>query len=274
MFLEGKSVSGTVPGIVHHVNTEDSKPFCLRPWRLPETTKQRIHEECNNMESAGVTEPSPSLWLSPVVLVRKKDGSLMFCVDYQNLNSETTADAYPLPRIDELIDNLSATCIFTVLDSRSAYWSVQVAEEDRPKTTFSVGHRLWQFRCLPFGLAIAPTTFQRTVNLVLSSVLGRHTLAYLDVIVHSSTFEQHLQLLDETLSLMAKAGFKLNREKCEFAKTEITFLGVKIGPQGVSPDPEKVRAIAEMPAPRTTRGVRRFLGTTGFLDDILRVIVR
>jgi len=164
-----------------------------------------------------------------------------------------------------MIDELGPMNIFTTLDARAAYWSVEVEESDRPKTAFSDGYRLFQFRRLPFGLSTAPTTFQRTMNLVLSSVLGRHTLAYLDdVIVYSRSFSQHLKDLDETLQLLTMAGLKLNLQKCQFAATTIDFLGFTISPEGVSPNREKVVAISKTPPPRTVREVRRFLGATGF----------
>ena len=265
LFSGDKCDIGTIPNIEHRIVTNEIRPVCNRQWRLPESTKSIIRKECEQMAKAGVIEPSTSPWLSPVVLVRKKDGTVRFCVDYRGLNAVTIADTYPLPRIDELLDDLGNASCFSLLDSRSAYWSVKVAKEDRPKTAFADGHRLWQFKRLPFGLATAPTTFQRTMNLILTSVLGRHTLAYLDdVIVYSPNFDEHLSHLDETLSLLSKAGLKLNSPKCEFAKSEIKFLGFKVSKDGVSPDPEKVKSIEEMPAPRNVKEVRRFLGATGF----------
>jgi len=257
---------GTVPGISHTIKTKEGEgPLCVRQWRLPEASKKFIRKECDNMLSQGVIEHSTSPWHSPIVLVRKKDGSTRFCIDYRGLNSITEQDAYPMPRIDELIDQLHGTMWFTALDARSAYWTVDVSPDDRPKTAFSDGHRLFQFRKLPFGLATAPSTFQRAVNCVLSSVLGRHTIAYLDdVVVHSNNFDDHLRHLDETLSLLLKAGFRLNRKKCVFATDTFKFLGFKISPKGVEPDPDKVAAIQKMPQPRNQKEVRRFLGCTGF----------
>ncbi|XP_037777067.1 uncharacterized protein LOC119574050 [Penaeus monodon] len=167
-------------------------------------------------EEAGSTSP----WMSPVVLVKKKGGGLRFCVDYRGLNAVTKGDTYPLPLINELIDELGPKNIFTTLDARAAYWSVEVEESDRPKTAFSDGYRLFQFCRLPFGLSTAPTTFQRTMNVVLSS-------------------------------LLSLAGLKLNMEKCQFAATTIDFLGFTISPDGVSPNRDKVLAISNTPPPRT-----------------------
>nr|XP_027235998.1 uncharacterized protein LOC113827302 [Penaeus vannamei] len=174
------------------------------------------------MLTQGVIEPSSSPWLSPVVLVKKRDGTRRFCVDYRALNRVTTPNAYPLPRIDEMLDSLTERTWFTVLDSRSAYWAISVHPDDRQKTAFSDGHRLLQFRRLPFGLSTAPTTFQRTMNVVLASVLGRHTLAYLDdVVIASASFSEHLQHLQETLALLNDAGMKFNLEKCELVEQQV-----------------------------------------------------
>jgi len=217
------------------------------------------------MLTQGVIEPSSSPWLSPVVLVKKRDGTHQFCVDYRGLNRVTTPDAYPLPRIDEILDSLTGRTWFTVLDSRSAYWAISVHPDDRQKTAFTDGYRLLQFRRLPFGLSTAPTTFQRTMNVVLASVLGRHTLAYLDdVVVASASFSEHLQHLQETLALLNDAGMKLNLGKCELAKHQVKLLGFIVGPEGVRPNPDKTAAIADMKRPHSVQDVRRFLGACGF----------
>ena len=265
LFSGDKSDIGTVPNIRHRIVTTTDTPVRTRQWRLPHSMQKVIREECDKMLSAGVIEPSSSPWLSPVVLVRKSDGTIRFCIDFRNLNKVTVADSYPLPRMDQLLDDLGGTAYFTVLDSRSAYWAVEVEPEDRPKTAFTDGHRLYHFNRLPFGLATAPSTFQRTMNMILASVLGKHTLAYLDdIVVYSKSFDEHLQHLEETLTLLSKAGMKLNLSKCSFAQKSIKFLGFQVSGEGILPDPEKVTAITTMPAPATVKEVRRFLGAVGF----------
>lgn len=256
---------GCIPGINHHIITSDDGPIRTRQWRLPESACDTIQQECEAMLQEGIIEPSTSPWLSPVVLVRKKDGGIRFCIDFRNLNKITRADTYPMPRLDETIDRLAGTHWFTALDAKSAYWTIEVDKNDRQKTAFTDGCRLFQFRRMPFGLATAPSTFQRAINAVLHPVLGRHTLAFLDdVVVASRSFDEHLQHLDETMGLLAKAGFRLNLKKCNFAVNTFKFLGHLITPNGVLPDPDKVKAIAQMTAPRTVKQVRQFLGATGF----------
>ena len=265
LFSGDKSDIGTVPNIRHKIVTTTDSPVCTRQWRLPHSTQQVIRDECDKMLAAGVIEPSSSPWLSPVVLVKKPDGTIRFCIDFRNLNKVSVAVSYPLPRMDLLLDELGGTSYFTVLDSRSAYWAVEVEPDDRPKTAFSDGHRLYHFRRLPFGLATAPSTFQRTMNMILASVLGKHTLAYLDdIVVYSKSFDEHMQHLEETLTLLSKAGMKLNHSKCSFAQKSIKFLGFQVSGDGIAPDPDKVTAINSMPAPKTVKEVRRFLGAAGF----------
>jgi len=265
LFDGGEEAVGLIPGVCHTIETGDARPVCIRQWRLPQTTREAIRQQCDTMLRSGVIEPSTSPWLSPVVLVKKKDGRVRFCVDYRGLNAVTRKDSYPLPRIDALLDELGPATVFTTLDARAAYWAVEVDPSDRPKTAFTDGYRLFHFCRLPFGLATAPSTFQRTMNVLLTSVLGRHTLCYLDdIVIYSSEFEQHLQDLEETLQLLKTAGLKLNMAKCKFAVATINFLGFTISPSGVLPNQEKVAAIVQTPPPRTVREVRRFLGCTGF----------
>ena len=256
---------GEVPGVTHKIQTGDAAPTVTRQWRLPHSSRQTIRDQCDRMAKAGVIEPASSPWLSPVVLVRKKSGEVRFCVDFRRINALTTGDSYPLPPIQTMLDDLHASKVFTSLDARSAYWSIPVEPSDRPKTAFSDGARLFQFTRMPYGLKTAPQTFQRTINLVLSSVLGRHTAAYLDdVVIFSEDMDSHLLHLRETLTLLHRAGFRLNPEKCDVAVEEFKFLGFVVSAHGIRPDPEKTRAIAEMERPKDARGVRRFLGCVGF----------
>lgn len=200
------------------------------------TTNHPANYPCGVMLHSGVIEPSTSPWLSPVVLVKKKDRSVRFCVDYRGLNAVTRKDSYPLPRIDALVDELGSATIFSTLDTRAAYWAIEVDPSDRPKTAFTDGYRLFHFCRISFGLATAPSTFQRTMNILLTPVLERHTLCYLDdIVVYSPEFE-HLHNLEEMLQLLSAAGLKLNMAKCKFASTKINILGYRISPDGVLPN--------------------------------------
>lgn len=265
LFSGDKSTIGNIPDLKHSIVTNNESPLHIRQWRLPQSSKEIIKKTVKEMHNSGVIEPSSSPWMSPVVLVRKKNGDIRFCIDYRALNNVTVADQFPLPRIEELIDDLGNTSYFSVLDARSAYWSVSMNEKDKAKTAFSDGSRLWQFKRMPYGLRNAPATFQRAMNTILNPVLGKHALAYLDdIIIFSSSFEDHLLHLDETLTLLNRAGLKLNLQKCNFLVKEIKFLGFLISSKGISPDPGKVKSINDMPIPKDVTEIRRSSGAVGF----------
>ena len=190
-FLKGYSTifaqSGEIPGrtnlIKHRINTGECSPIRQRPRRLPLAKREEVEKLIDDMRKEDVIEPSHSPWCSPVVLVKKKDGSTRFCVDYRKLNNVTRKDSYPLPRIDDTLDTLSGSKWFSTLDLKSGYWQVRVSEEDKEKTAFSFGEGLWQFKVMPFGLCNAPATFERLMDLVLRGLNWKICLVYLDDIV-------------------------------------------------------------------------------------------
>ncbi|GFW36446.1 retrovirus-related Pol polyprotein from transposon 297 [Trichonephila clavipes] len=185
-----------------------------------------------------------SPWASPIVLVRKKDGSTRFCVDYRKLNDVTKKDSYPLPRIDDTLINLSGHKWFSTLDLKSGYWQVEIHPEDREKTAFTSGQGLWQFKVMPFGLCNAPATFERLMETVLKGLTFEACLIYLDdVIIGGRTFEEHLQNIRKVLSKLSDANLKLNPSKCKFFQKEVNYLGHIISAEGVRTDPEKVSAV-------------------------------
>ena len=154
--------------IVHHeINTQDAVPIKQTPRRLPGNRRQEVHQLLDKMLEQKVIEPSRSPWASPIVLVRKKDGTTRFCVDFRKLNGVTRKDAHPLPRIDDTLDSLSGAQWFSTLDLASGYWQVEVDPTDKEKTAFCTPFGLYQFRVMPFGLCNAPSTFQRLMELVL-----------------------------------------------------------------------------------------------------------
>ena len=166
----------------YNIETGNANPVCLQPYRLPHAYRETARWDLQDMEQNGIIEPSSSEWAAPIVLVKKKDGTLRFCVDYRKLNSLSQADAYPMPRIDELIDQLGQAMYVTTLDLTQGYWQVPVAEKAREKTAFVAPFGLYQFRMMPFGLQGAPATFQRMMDQLLCGLEG-YAAAYLDDLV-------------------------------------------------------------------------------------------
>ena len=204
---------------------------------------------------------STSPWSFPVVIIKKKNGKLRFCVNYKPLNDVTKKDNYPLPRIDEILDSLNGAQWFTTLDLASGYWQIKVREEDREKTAFITKFGTFEFKVMPFGLCNAPATFQHIMNKVLGEAIGKYVMVYLDdVIIYSRTFEEHLRHIENALNKIRGANLRLKAEKCHFGATELPFLGHVVGKDGVKPDPEKIDKVANYPEPRNLRDLRGVLG--------------
>ncbi|CAB4494324.1 unnamed protein product [Rhizophagus irregularis] len=225
----------------HIIITEEVPPIKKRAYRTAPKENEFIESEINDMLEQRLIEPSTSPWSFPVVVVKKKNGKLKFCVNYKPLNNITKKDNYPLPRIDELLDSLQDAQWFTTLDLASEYWQIKVRAEDQEKTAFITKFGTYEFKVMPFGLCNAPVTFQRTMDKVLHRIKEKFVLVYLDdVIIYSKTFKDHIQHLKEVLNRIRKANLRLKAEKCHFAAAELQFLGHVVGKEGVKPDPEKV----------------------------------
>lgn len=253
-------------GLVQHkINTGNEIPIRQRPRRLPVAREKEVETMIDGMVKDGVIEPSSSPWCSPVVLVKKKDGSMRFCVDYRRLNDVTKKDSYPLPRIDDTLDTLTGMKWFTTLDLKSGYWQVEIDPKDKEKTAFSTGKGLWQFKVMPFGLCNAPATFERLMEQVLAGLIGDACLVYLDdIIIVGRTFEDHLKNLNRVLSKIQAANLKLSPKKCSFFKQQVNFLGHIVSGEGVQTDPEKVVAVKDWPVPKDKTQVRAFLGLCSY----------
>ena len=191
--------------VEHHIRTPEAKPRQLPPYRVPEAHKAEVKKEIEEMLADRIIEPSASEWSSPMVLVKKKDGSLRLCVDYRKLNQQSQGDAYPMPRIDDLIDLVGQSKFISTLDLTRGYWQVPVADESKPQTAFSTTFGLFQYNVMPFGLQGAPATFQRLMDGVVRGLTG--TAAYLDdLIVFSNTWTEHLGHLRGVLERLAKVS--------------------------------------------------------------------
>ena len=276
IFAMSSSDLGQTSKLNHHISTGSATPIRQAVRRIPPHRRTEVKSLINSMLEDEVIQPSTSPWASPIVLVRKKDNSYRFCVDYRKLNEVTHKDAYPLPRIDDTLNTLAGSKWFSTLDLLSGYWQVEVAEEDRAKTAFCTTEGLFEFRVMPFGLCNAPATFQRLMDLVLAGLQWSHCLVYLDdVIVLGTTFQEHLSNLKLVFERIREAQLKLKSSKCFFLKHKVQYLGHIVSDAGVQPDPAKIEKVATWATPRTTKEVQQFLGFAGyyrrFIQDFAKI---
>jgi Reverse transcriptase (RNA-dependent DNA polymerase) len=212
---------GTFTATSHRIElVPDARPVHCQPYRAGPNAQLVETTEVESMLRSGVIEPATSEWASPVVLVPKHDGSLRFCIDYRKLNAITVRDTYPLPRMDECIDSLGDAVVFSTLDCNSGYWQIPLDEADRDKTTFSSHAGTFRFLRIPFGFRNAPATFQRAFDIILSVLKWRTSLVYLDdIIIYSTSREDHYHHVDEVLTTLGKAGLSLKLKNVTSSRT-------------------------------------------------------
>lgn len=246
------------------INTGDAAPISTPPYRIAHSQLAAVKEEVQQMLEAGIIVPSKSAWAAPLLMVQKKDGTLRPVVDYRKLNKVTTPDPFPIPRIEDLIDQLSSARYISTLDLTKGYWQVPVAEESQEKTAFVTSFGKYHFKKMPFGLRGAPSVFQRMMNSLFGDVTD-HVAAYIDdLVIFSRTFEEHLVHLQETLDRLRKAGLTVKARKCQLAMYECLFLAHLVGRGQVKPEDAKLSAIMEFRRPLKKKDVRAFLGLAGY----------
>ena len=242
----------------------NTRPVRLMPYRCNPEKAELVKKEIEEMKKMGVIEDSSSPWSSPIVLIPKQDGSWRFCVDYRKVNSVTVADAFPLPRIDDLIDRIGSARFLTKIDLSRGYWQVPLDEESAPVSAFVTPFGLFQWKYMPFGLCNAPATFQKLVAKVIAG-LEQFVGAYLDdIIIFSNTWSDHIKHIKSVLQRIQNAGLTIKRSKCVFASASVEYLGHVVGLNKVQPRQIKVEAILHFPQPRDRKQLRSFLGAAGY----------
>ena len=265
VFSQAEDDLGTTDTVTHSIDTADAKPIRERLRRYPPAHMEAISQQVDDYLRQGVIEPASSAWASNLVLVKKKDGSYRCCVDYRRLNAVTRKDAYPLPRIDVCLDALATAKWFSTFDLKSSYHQVLVNPSDSDKTAFICPKGMYKFRKMPFGLCNSGATFQRLMDVVLSGLHFQVCLVYIDdIILFSTTVDEHLERLITVLGRLRAAGLKLKPEKCALFQKSVSFLGHVVSECGIATDPKKIKAVVEWPVPKTVREVRAFLGLAGY----------
>ena len=279
-FSKNNKDIGRTQLIEMEIDTGDSLPVAQSPYTLPLKHYDWVRQEIETLEKSGVIERSLSRWASPVIVVPKKSAPdepprRRLCVDYRKVNAlqpevkrtdkgTGCLSLYPLPKIDEMFSKLGGARIFSTIDLRSGYYHIGLTRESRAKSAFVVPMGKWQFKRTPFGLSQAPAYFQLLIDQVLMGCSG-FAMGYLDdIIIFSKTEEEHLQHLEEIFIRLRKFGLKMKREKCSFFKKHIQYLGHLVSERGFEPLPEKLESIRKMPAPRTAKEVKQFLGLIGY----------
>lgn len=259
--------------VKHYIHTTPGQKVQSQPYSYGPAERKIIDDEIDKLIASDLIQPSTSPWSSPVVLVRKKDGTIRFCIDYRKLNKITTRDMYPLPRLDHTIDSLAGMIYFSTMDCVSGYWQILMNPDDVAKTAFVTHRGLYEFKVMPFGLVNAPMTFQRAMDLILSGLKYEICLVYLDdIIVFGRTWKEHCDNLRTVLERLQSAGIFLKPKKCQFGKRSITFLGHTVSSDGVSTTSEKVKAVSEFKKPDKVDDVRAFLGLVNFYRPFIKNI--
>lgn len=243
-----------------------SRPPNRPPFRLSLAERAETEKQVNDLLKSGRIVSSHSAYGAPVLFVAKRNtDALRMCIDYRALNQLTIRNKYPMPRIDDLLDNLSGACYFSSLDLTSGYWQIALNPKDWEKTAFNTHLGKFEWRVMPFGLTNAPAVFQAVMHQVFAQCLNKFVCIYLDdILVFSRSMDEHYQHITVVLQTLKDAGLKANMKKCEFFKPELIFLGHVVTEAGLKPDPSKVNTVVEWPHPKSVYEVRSFLGLANY----------
>ncbi|GJW63067.1 putative reverse transcriptase domain-containing protein [Tanacetum coccineum] len=240
-------------------------PVARAPYRLAPSEMKELSEQLKELSDKGFIRPSSSPWGAPVLFVKKKDGSFRMCIDYRELNKLTVKNRYPLPRIDDLFDQLQGSSVYSKIDLRSGYHQLRVREEDIPKTAFRTRYGHYEFQVMPFGLTNAPAVFMDLMNRVCKPYLDKFMIVFIDdILIYSKNKEEHEEYLKQILELLKKEELYAKFSKCEFWIPKVQFLGHVIDSEGIHVDPAKIKSIKDWTSPKSPTEIRQFLGLAGY----------
>lgn len=274
-YIEGNDLTFTNK-IKHKIITKDEIPIYTKPYRYPHVHKKEVKDQIEKMLNQNIIRPSHSPWSSPLWVVPKKLDSSgkqkwRIVIDYRRLNEKTIDDRYPLPNIEDLLDRLGRCHYFTTLDLASGFYQIEMSEDSISKTAFSTESGHYEYVRMPMGLKNSPSTFQRIMDDVLRGLINDCCLVYLDdIIVYSTSLEEHLKHLKKVLDRLQESNLKIQLDKSEFLKKEVSYLGHIVTPEGVKPNPIKIKAIQAYPIPKTTKEIKAFLGLLGYYRKFIK----
>ncbi|GJT06829.1 putative mitochondrial protein [Tanacetum coccineum] len=262
MFTDPISLPPFREGFDHKITLrEGANPINLRPYRYPLLQKDVIEQLTKEL----LEQPSNSAFASPVALVKKKDGGWRMCIDYRALNRNTIPDMFPIPLVEELLDELHGTKYFSKIDLKAGYYQIRMAPQDVHKTAFRTHCGHFEFLVMPFGLTNAPSTFQNLMNTIFQPYLRKFMLVIFDdILIYSPTWESHLEHLELVFLKLQEHSLIARISKCAFWETSIEYLGHIISHKGVATDPNKIKAVVEWPTPTNLKQLREFLGLTWY----------
>lgn len=258
--------------ISHHIETGDATPIKQRYYVMSPDKLKELNRQLDEMLELDVVEPSNSPWNNPIIMAPKANGELRFCLDSRKLNEVSKHDAYPLPYINNILDQLRDSRFLSSLDLKSAFWEIPLTSSSKEKTAFTVPNRgLFQFKVMCFGLTSAPATQQRLMDQLFGPEFGGRIFVYLDdIIVVSRTFEEHIDLLMRVLDRLRSANLTISLSKCCFFRKQLKYLGYVVDELGLRTDPDKIKAITDFPVPTCSKEVKRFLGTASYYRRFIR----
>ncbi|GJT37976.1 putative reverse transcriptase domain-containing protein [Tanacetum coccineum] len=236
-----------------------------RTIRLAPSEMKELSEQLKELSDKGFIRPSSSPWGAPVLFVKKKEGHYGMCIDYRELNKLTVKNRYPLPRIDDLFDQLQGSSVYSKIDLRSGYHQLRVREEDIPKTAFRTRYGHYEFQVMPFGLTNAPAVFMDLMNRVCKPYLDKFVIVFIDdILIYSKSKQEHKEHLKIILELLKKEELYAKFSKCEFWIPKVQFLGHVIDSEGIHVDPAKIESIKDWTSPKSPTEIRQFLGLAGY----------
>jgi hypothetical protein len=255
----------------HSIDTQGFSPCNASPGRLSFWEEAEVKRQIDVLVDLGKMRPSNSEYACRVMLPVKKDGSRHFCGNYRPLNAQTRQDMFPMPLIEDVIDQLGKSIWFTALNLQSGFWQIHMALEDMKKTTLITKTGLYDWTVMPFGLKNATSTFTRTMSEVFKDLGGASLKVFVDDLnVHNETWDDHLRHLEAVLGKLRGVNLKLNPSKCSFDAKSIAFLGHVVSREGIQHDPGKVEEVLHFPTSKNVTGVRSFLGLTGYYRKYIK----